>query len=225
MTTKEKLPRSLAEIYLALENESDFYKLVAPAVGHFLKNYSAVSYQRIRNIVYEELNLRYINYPRSKHAITSKVVEYFIARYAESENCEFEREAFCNFLTNIGHADLRIHADLSDEHVNMQNIIARFYPDEIHLHQQPIVTQEPIMGLPPVANPVPNAKAVEQKTLIFGLDATCVTDGEILTHIARMEGEIKQLEDIKTKSKKLAAMIDAKKKDIAALVEVLDGRE
>lgn len=78
-------------------------------------------------------------------------------------------------------------------------------------------TKEPIMA-------INSNKAVENITYIYGVDAANVTDDQIFQHIANRELEIKSLEVIENKPKKLAAKIEALHAEIKILVDFVDAR-
>jgi hypothetical protein len=86
---------------------------------------------------------------------------------------------------------------------------SRFYPE---LQQLP---KEYVM--PP--------KNIEKITLIAGENAANKTDGEIFEMIGKLETQIKRLETIEHKPKKLSARIEELKKDINDLVEYVDSRD
>lgn len=67
-------------------------------------------------------------------------------------------------------------------------------------------------------------KAVETLTLVYGKDSRFVTDSELFAHIKRVEGEIKGLESICNKPKRLEQRIAELQSDIDKLVQVVDGR-
>ena len=76
------------------------------------------------------------------------------------------------------------------------------------------------------ANPnISSFPAVLKQILIFGKEASTVTDEEIFDHIARLENEVKKLDTIENKPKSLVAKIQSLKADINALVEFSDSRE
>ena len=68
------------------------------------------------------------------------------------------------------------------------------------------------------------APAIETKIFIFGVDASTMSDDQIVGRIFDIEGEIETLESVKNKPKKLVTKIEAMKADIKALVEYVDGR-
>lgn len=65
---------------------------------------------------------------------------------------------------------------------------------------------------------------IETKVFIQGKDATEMTDAQIFSLIAKLEGEQDKLSQIKNKPKKLVAAIEALTLDIEMLVEYVDGR-
>ena len=65
---------------------------------------------------------------------------------------------------------------------------------------------------------------IENKVFIQGKDATEMTDAQIFSLIAKLEGEQDKLSQIKNKPKKLVAAIHALTLDIEMLVEYVDGR-
>lgn len=67
-------------------------------------------------------------------------------------------------------------------------------------------------------------KAVATITLVYGKDSRFVEDEEIFGHIKRLEDDIKKLNSIENKPKKLAKKIESLKGDINSLVGVVDGR-
>lgn len=67
-------------------------------------------------------------------------------------------------------------------------------------------------------------KAVANITLVYGKDSRFVSDEEIYAHIKRLESDIKNLNGIENKPKKLKAKVESIKSDIGDLVGVVDGR-
>lgn len=65
---------------------------------------------------------------------------------------------------------------------------------------------------------------IENKVFIQGKDATEMTDAQIFSLIAKLEGEQDKLSQIKNKPKNLVAAIHALTLDIEMLVEYVDGR-
>lgn len=68
------------------------------------------------------------------------------------------------------------------------------------------------------------AQAIKTITYVYGKPSTDVSDDEIFSHIARIEGEIKKLGAVENKPKKLAAKIDAMHAEIKGLIELVDNR-
>ena len=68
------------------------------------------------------------------------------------------------------------------------------------------------------------SKNIESKTFIAGADAAKMTDQEIFTFMAKLEGDIERLEQIKHKPQKLLAAIALMKADVVALGEYVDSR-
>lgn len=68
------------------------------------------------------------------------------------------------------------------------------------------------------------AKNIETVVMIRGEDAAQKTDEQIFSFIAKLEAEIKSLEAINCKPKKLTARIKELQDDITKLVEYVDGR-
>jgi predicted transcriptional regulator len=75
------------------------------------------------------------------------------------------------------------------------------------------------VGFKPVDRP-----AIQTLTLIYGQDASTMSNDQIFTAIGHIEAEITRLEAIKAKSKKLAQTVENYRKDIEALVKYVDGR-
>lgn len=67
-------------------------------------------------------------------------------------------------------------------------------------------------------------KAVANITLVYGKDSRLIEDTEIFGHIKKLEDEIKKLNSIENKPKKLSKKIDELNGDIKELVAVVDGR-
>lgn len=65
---------------------------------------------------------------------------------------------------------------------------------------------------------------IEAKTMIYGQDATTLTDNQIFEFIGKLENSIKRWDGIENKPKKLGAMITQMNLDVAALVAYVDGR-
>lgn len=203
-----QLPPTIEELRLVLENERVFYDNVA-GVAELVN--SATTYRRFRQRLYKTVRDLIPKYPAGTNGVTTKLARYFFICYAEP-TIDTLRE-FDDFWS----AEYKDHMSISDEKLE-HKYLARPQTTE------PTLIKENEMSLPQVSAPAANVPAVENKTFVFGADAKTMSDDVILSHIARIESEIKQLEDIKTPSKKITTMIDAKKADIAALVEVLDSR-
>lgn len=77
----------------------------------------------------------------------------------------------------------------------------------------------------PMKEPVMSKNLIESKVFVNGTDATNMSDAEIFRLIAKTEGEIAKLKDIKTPSTKLQAAIDAMEADVVKLAEYVDNRE
>lgn len=67
--------------------------------------------------------------------------------------------------------------------------------------------------------------AVSNITYVYGVPSKDVTDDTIFRFIAKLEGEIRELEKIANKPKKLGALIEALHAEIKALVELVDSRD
>ncbi len=67
-------------------------------------------------------------------------------------------------------------------------------------------------------------KAFEIKTVIFGKDASLMSEEELIAAIKHIEGSIAKLKEVKTASKKIAANIEALEEDVQKIVSVLDTR-
>lgn len=66
--------------------------------------------------------------------------------------------------------------------------------------------------------------AIETRTIIFGRDASTLSEQDLIDAIKKVEGDIAKLKEVKTSSKKIAANIEALQTQLAAIVEVLDAR-
>lgn len=66
--------------------------------------------------------------------------------------------------------------------------------------------------------------AFETKQIIFGQDATKMSEDDLIQAIKRVEGDIAKLKEVKTTSKKIAANIAAHEEQLAQIVAVLDAR-
>ena len=64
-----------------------------------------------------------------------------------------------------------------------------------------------------------------EMNLIFGQDATTLSDDELIEAIRKVENQITSLESIKTKSSKIAARVEALKEQLEKIVTILDGRQ
>lgn len=84
---------------------------------------------------------------------------------------------------------------------------------------QPETTKETIMTT------TTNAIEITTKTLINGQDIKGLTDSQIYSLIADQEAEIKKLEAIENKPKRLVNEIEKRKAGIKALVDYLDSKE
>ena len=64
-----------------------------------------------------------------------------------------------------------------------------------------------------------------EMNLIFGQDATTLSDDELIEAIRKVENQITSLESIKTKSSKIAARVETLKAQLEKIVTILDGRQ
>jgi len=76
----------------------------------------------------------------------------------------------------------------------------------------------------PTENTMPAIATIEQRTLINGTNAADMSDKEIFKTIAKLESEVRVLEAVNTKPKKLVAAIAALQADIEAIVAYVDER-
>lgn len=88
---------------------------------------------------------------------------------------------------------------------------------------------DPSIPVTVLVNPTPKepemkAPTIETKTFIHGSDASQMTDVQIFTEIAKIEGEIDSLKKIKAKSSKLTAYVSTLTKAIEDLVAYVDSR-
>lgn len=66
--------------------------------------------------------------------------------------------------------------------------------------------------------------AIETKVIVFGQDATTLSEQQLIDAIKRIEGDIAKLKEVKTKSKKIASNIAELESSLAKIVEILDAR-
>lgn len=66
--------------------------------------------------------------------------------------------------------------------------------------------------------------AIETKVIVFGQDATSLSEQQLIDAIKRIEGDIAKLKEVKTKSKKIASNIAELEASLAKIVEILDAR-
>jgi hypothetical protein len=74
-----------------------------------------------------------------------------------------------------------------------------------------------------MANATPT-KAIETITYVYGQPAKDVSDDQIFTHISNLEAQIKTLNAIENKPKKLVAQVASLQAEIDALVALVDAR-
>ena len=72
--------------------------------------------------------------------------------------------------------------------------------------------------------PAMTAKNIETQTLIRGVDASTLSDAQIFSRIAELEGDIAKLSAIKVSSAKLAKAIQQLRDDVQALASYVDSR-
>ena len=109
-----------------------------------------------------------------------------------------------------------------------QKLRSDFHNDVIDSMQYAIQAAKEFTGTPLTPtkeNTMTAPKPVEVKTFIYGRESKDVPDEIIFSHISGLEQQIKTLEAIENKPKKLIKHIDQLKADIAALVKVCDERE
>lgn len=207
---------SVDELALELENDQKFYTVVSSAVCDLdaifaqttakidredgYKRYRAEVYRAIRAYVgpaYRALNA---------NAVTTKLSGYFFQRYAGTTNLRAFTESLSNDLQLYMSSPIQNIGELAD------------YADRISTASFPQTIPETAMSTTPA---IP---AIETRTFIFGDNAANMTDEQIFAGIAKIEAEIKKLDGVENKPKKLQAKIDAMKADIAKLVEYVDAR-
>ncbi len=66
---------------------------------------------------------------------------------------------------------------------------------------------------------------IETKTFVNGVDISTLDDASVYALIATQEAQIKELDKIETKPKKLTAEIEKRKAGVKALVDYLDSKE
>jgi hypothetical protein len=66
---------------------------------------------------------------------------------------------------------------------------------------------------------------IETKTFVNGVDIATLDDANVYALIATQEAQIKELDKIETKPKKLTAEIEKRKAGVKALVDYLDSKE
>lgn len=72
---------------------------------------------------------------------------------------------------------------------------------------------------------IDNKKAVQNVTYVFGKDTADMKDADYYTVIRGLEAEIKYLEGIENKPKKLIATIKEKQEAIKSIVDLMDSKE
>lgn len=88
--------------------------------------------------------------------------------------------------------------------------------ENIHIHQ----SNEEIIMSNTAKTPV-----IETRTYIYGTDAVQMSDEQIFTKIAELEGVIARWEKVQNRPKKLQAVIENTKADIKKLSDFVDSRE
>lgn len=88
--------------------------------------------------------------------------------------------------------------------------------ENIHIHQS---NEEIIMSN------IAKTPVIETRTYIYGTDATQMSDEQIFTKIAELEGVIARWEKVQNRPKKLQAVIENTKADIKKLADFVDSRE
>lgn len=194
---------------LALENDPQFvrsYKAIQNRqTGAEGKNGSSASVQR-RACIGSTLN---------------RLSVYGAAKMIET----LELERYFNEKWNLCPYGLRTRDEMEAQSE------AREY-QEVSTKQTPISDEElvAIINAAPysvetkMAQTANGAPAIETKIFIFGVDASTMSDDQIVDRIFDIEGQIETLESMKNKPKKLTAKIEAMKADIKALVEYVDSR-
>lgn len=91
-------------------------------------------------------------------------------------------------------------------------------PSDIYQTVATSLKQETIMNKTAIIN-------VTTLTLVNGVDISTVDDASVYALIATQEAQIKELDKIETKPKKLTAEIEKRKAGVKALVDYLDSKE
>lgn len=194
---------------LALENDPQFvrsYKAIQNRqTGAESKNGSSASVQR-RACIGSTLN---------------RLSVYGAAKMIET----LELERYFNEKWNLCPYGLRTHDEMEalSEARNRQEVSVKQTPinDE---ELVAIINAAPYSVETEMAQTANGAPAIETKIFIFGVDASTMSDDQIVDRIFDIEGQIETLESVKNKPKKLVTKIEAMKADIKALVEYVDGR-
>lgn len=194
---------------LALENDSDFcrtYKTIQNRqTGEGAKPGSSASVQR-RACISSAMN-------RSGVYGATKMLDVI------------GMERYFNEKWNLCPYGLRTHDD-------MEALSEARYSEEVSIKQTSISDKEiadlinaiPYSTETEMAQTANGAPAIETKIFIFGVDASTLSDDQIVASIFDIENEMNRLGAVKNKPKKLEAKLHDMAGDIEALVKYVDGR-
>lgn len=197
---------------LALENDSDFcrtYKTIQNRqTGEGAKPGSSASVQR-RACISSAMN-------RSGVYGATKMLDVI------------GMERYFNEKWNLCPYGLRAH----DE---MEVLSEARYSEEVRVTAIPMGNDQPYalinqfqrtqeIEMAQATNTHTKAPAIETKIFIFGVDASTLSDDQIVASIFDIENEMNRLGAVKNKPKKLEAKLHDMAGDIEALVKYVDGR-
>ena len=103
--------------------------------------------------------------------------------------------------------------------ITAELLALEFLPDE---YTAKYGTSQPTTPATSTTSETTMTKLIEIKTLINGQDISTMEDRDLYRVIAKTEQEIKQLEAIEHKPKKLVKLIEDLKRDIGTLVALID---
>lgn len=194
---------------LALENDSDFcrtYKTIQNRqTGEGAKPGSSASVQR-RACISSTMN-------RSGVYGATKMLDVI------------GMERYFNEKWNLCPYGLRTHDDmeaLSESHDRQEVSIKQTSIGDKEIAD--LINAIPYSTETEMAQTANGAPAIETKIFIFGVDASTLSDDQIVASIFDIENEMNRLGAVKNKPKKLEAKLHDMAGDIEALVKYVDGR-
>jgi hypothetical protein len=146
-----------------------------------------------------------------------------IEKWTESEITEIKTPSKAERITAMTQSALhQITNNLKWASDDMTDAVAYAFAALNSTSPTQTISKEQTMSI--VTINVDNTIAIDTKTVIFGQDASIMSDAQIIDAIKRVEAQIAALKEVKTTSKKIGKNIKELEKQLDVIVAVFDKR-